>query len=50
MLRAAKALAAWHGREEVLPQDVTDAAVLVLPHRRRRRPMDSVTTSTPGCP
>jgi magnesium chelatase subunit D len=38
--RAAIALAAWHGRDEVGPDDVADAARLALPHRRRRDPLD----------
>jgi magnesium chelatase subunit D len=38
MLKAAQTLAAYHGREEVLPFDVREAALLVLPHRRRRQP------------
>ncbi|MDP9392780.1 MAG: AAA family ATPase, partial [Actinomycetota bacterium] len=38
--RAALALAAWHGRTEVLPEDVRTAALLALPHRRRRDPFD----------
>ncbi|GAB4049995.1 hypothetical protein GCM10028775_20450 [Catellatospora paridis] len=39
--RAALALAAWHGRDRVTPQDVRDAARLALPHRRRRDPFDA---------
>ena len=38
--RAAIALAAWHGRNEVTAADVADAARLALPHRRRRDPLD----------
>jgi magnesium chelatase subunit D len=38
--RAAIALAAWHGRDEVTAADVADAARLALPHRRRRDPLD----------
>jgi len=38
MLKAAQTLAAYHGREEVTPEDVREAALLVLPHRRRRKP------------
>jgi magnesium chelatase subunit D len=38
MLKAAQTLAAYHGQEEVLPADVREAALLVLPHRRRRQP------------
>jgi magnesium chelatase subunit I len=47
MLRAAKALAAWHGRDAVETEDVTDAATLVLPHRTRRRPLEAIGTSGP---
>jgi len=38
--RAAIALAAWNGRDEVTAADVADAARLALPHRRRRDPFD----------
>jgi len=38
MLKAAQTLAAHHDREEVLAEDVREAALLVLPHRRRRQP------------
>jgi magnesium chelatase subunit D len=38
MLKAAQTLAVYHGQEEVLPEDVREAALLVLPHRRRRQP------------
>ncbi|MBA0050482.1 putative cobaltochelatase [Streptomyces sp. AJS327] len=41
MARTATALAAWAGREEVLPEDVRQAALLALPHRRRRNPFDA---------
>ncbi|MFD0314163.1 putative cobaltochelatase [Streptomyces flavalbus] len=43
MARTATALAAWAGRTEVLAEDVRQAALLALPHRRRRNPFD-----TPG--
>ncbi|WP_130492392.1 putative cobaltochelatase [Motilibacter rhizosphaerae] len=39
--RTAIALAAWDGRTEVLPEDVRQAALLALPHRRRRNPFDA---------
>ncbi|MFD7923169.1 putative cobaltochelatase [Streptomyces sp. NPDC059740] len=39
--RTATALAAWDGREEVLTADVRQAALLALPHRRRRNPFDA---------
>jgi len=38
--RAAIAHAAWHGRTEVIAEDVRAAALLALPHRRRRNPFD----------
>jgi len=38
--RCAVALAAWHGRDRVTAEDVSDAARLALPHRRRRDPLD----------
>ncbi|MFE9247360.1 putative cobaltochelatase [Streptomyces sp. NPDC007088] len=41
MARTATALAAWEGREDVLAQDVRQAALLALPHRRRRNPFDA---------
>ncbi|WP_369356242.1 putative cobaltochelatase [Streptomyces sp. cg2] len=41
MARTATALAAWAGRTEVLPEDVRQAALLALPHRRRRAPFDA---------
>lgn len=41
MARTATALAAWAGREEVTPDDVRQAALLALPHRRRRNPFDA---------
>ncbi|MER5492748.1 putative cobaltochelatase [Streptomyces sp. NPDC002490] len=41
MARTATALAAWDGRTEVRTQDVRQAALLALPHRRRRNPFDA---------
>ncbi|MBW1597584.1 putative cobaltochelatase [Streptomyces sp. JJ38] len=41
MARTATALAAWAGRTEVLEEDVRRAALLALPHRRRRNPFDA---------
>ncbi|MYT71110.1 MULTISPECIES: putative cobaltochelatase [unclassified Streptomyces] len=41
MARTATALAAWAGRTEVLSEDVRQAALLALPHRRRRNPFDA---------
>lgn len=39
--RTAVALAAWHDRVEVTAEDVRQAALLALPHRRRRNPFDA---------
>ncbi|AZP16841.1 putative cobaltochelatase [Streptomyces aquilus] len=41
MARTATALAAWAGRTDVLAEDVRQAALLALPHRRRRNPFDA---------
>ncbi|MFG2141988.1 putative cobaltochelatase [Streptomyces sp. NPDC048650] len=41
MARTATALAAWAGRSEVRSEDVRQAALLALPHRRRRNPFDA---------
>ncbi|MFJ8076130.1 putative cobaltochelatase [Streptomyces sp. NPDC096176] len=41
MARTATALAAWAGRDEVAEEDVRQAALLALPHRRRRAPFDA---------
>jgi magnesium chelatase subunit D len=41
MARTASSLAAWAGRTEVLAEDVRQAALLALPHRRRRNPFDA---------
>jgi magnesium chelatase subunit D len=40
MNKAARALAALHGRTRVEPEDLSQAAMLVLPHRRRARPFE----------
>lgn len=40
MHKAARAMAALDGRGEVTAEDVRDAAELVLPHRRRRKPFE----------
>ena len=42
MVRAARTLAAWDGRIEITADDLTQAARLVLPHRMRRHPLESV--------
>jgi len=39
--RTAVALAAWSGRTSVTAEDVRQAALLALPHRRRRDPFDA---------
>ncbi|WP_243057920.1 VWA domain-containing protein [Nocardioides sp. SR21] len=39
--RAAIAHAAWEGRDEVTRADIRRAALLALPHRRRRNPFDA---------
>ncbi|MEV0038642.1 putative cobaltochelatase [Streptomyces sp. NPDC050804] len=41
MARTATALAAWAGRTDVGAEDVRRAALLALPHRRRRNPFDA---------
>jgi magnesium chelatase subunit D len=38
MLKVAQTLAAYRGREDLTPEEVREAAVLVLPHRLRRKP------------
>lgn len=40
VVRAAKAMAAFHGREDVSEGDVLEAMELALPHRMRRRPFE----------
>jgi magnesium chelatase subunit D len=40
MNKAARALAALHGRSGVEPEDLSQVAMLVLPHRRRARPFE----------
>ena len=42
MLKAAKTLAAYRGREEAAPEDIEEAAQYVLPHRVRRQPLQEV--------
>ena len=39
--RTAVAHAAWAGRDEVTTADIRRAALLALPHRRRRKPFDA---------
>ncbi len=45
MLKAAKTIAAYDGRKEVMLEDVNTAAELVLPHRLRRKPMEEIASS-----
>lgn len=40
MYKTARTLAAWEGRTKVTVDDVHRAAMLVLPHRRRRQPFE----------
>ncbi|MCH4886557.1 magnesium chelatase ATPase subunit I [Acidaminobacter sp. JC074] len=40
MLKTAKTLAAYNGRNHVIRDDIFEAAELVLPHRMRRNPFD----------
>ena len=47
MMRAAAALAAWHGRDQAEPGDVDIAARFVLPHRMRRRPLEAIGAVAP---
>jgi magnesium chelatase subunit I len=42
MLKAAKTIAALHGRTGVERDDIDEAAELALPHRVRRRPFDEI--------
>ena len=41
MLKTAMTLAAYEGRTQVSPEDLKRSAVLVLPHRMRKTPIDS---------
>ncbi len=45
MLKCARTLAAWHGRNRITEDDITQAAEFVLPHRSRRLPMMEVAQS-----
>lgn len=40
VVRAARTIAAFRGRETVLPTDVREAMALALPHRMRRKPFE----------
>jgi magnesium chelatase subunit I len=48
ILKAAKALAAYHGRKDVQPEDIQAAAELALPHRIRRQPLQNIVTDVEG--
>jgi magnesium chelatase subunit I len=39
ILKAAKTIAAWNGRESIAESDVEKASELALPHRVRRQPL-----------
>lgn len=41
-LKTAKTIAAWQGRKQVAKEDIEAAAMLVLPHRIRRQPLQDV--------
>jgi magnesium chelatase subunit D len=46
MYKTAMTHAAYQGRDEVTPDDVRVAAMLALPHRRRRQPFDDASGDT----
>lgn len=48
ILKAAKALAAYHGRKNVQPEDIQAAAELALPHRIRRQPLQDMVMNVEG--
>ncbi len=43
MLKTARTIAAYEGRDKVTPEDVRTAAELALPHRVRRQPLMEIT-------
>lgn len=43
IMKAAKTLAAWEGRDRVEASDIDRAAQLALPHRVRRHPLQDMT-------
>lgn len=47
LARTAAAIAAWNGRDYVTADDVKEAAVYVLPHRRRQEPQQEEMPSQP---
>ncbi len=48
ILKTAKTLAAYHGRREVMPEDIETAAGLALPHRVRRKPLQEIGKDVKG--
>ena len=42
MMKAAKTLAAFRGRADVVPEDIEEVAQYVLPHRVRRQPLQEI--------
>lgn len=40
LMKTAMTLAAFQGRTDILPEDMAEAAMLVMPHRMRRRPFE----------
>ncbi len=44
--KTASALAAWEGRAQVTDEDIDQAALLALPHRRRRSPLDEIAAAS----
>lgn len=49
LARTAGAIAAWNGRDYISPEDIKEAAVYVLPHRRRQAsPLPEEPQETPG--
>ena len=40
LMKTAMTIAAFEGRTDILPEDMVEAAMLVMPHRMRRRPFE----------
>lgn len=40
LMKTAMAIAAFQGRTRILPEDMVEAAMLVMPHRMRKRPFE----------
>ena len=47
ILKAAKTLAAWQGRTEIIDNDLDRAAAMALPHRMRRLPFEDIGPAGP---